>query len=73
VGRPLTSRTGNWISEIPIVRTSFEEFITVIDPGPEKDCLMRFIRELLTWQPETRLTAEQLIHAQWLVKSSWDE
>ncbi|KIW62711.1 hypothetical protein PV04_10855 [Phialophora macrospora] len=66
-------QNGNWISDIPIVRTSFEEFVTVIDPGDEKDCLMQLIRELLTWQPETRLTAEQLIYAKWLVKSSWDE
>ncbi|KAJ5956260.1 protein kinase [Penicillium viridicatum] len=44
--------TGNWVSELPIPKTSLEDFVTTIPPGEEKDQFLRFIRKILTWDPE---------------------
>jgi len=60
--------TGNWISEPPIPKTSFEDFVTNIPPGEEKDMFLRFIRKMLTWDPEVRATSSEIIQDEWLMK-----
>ncbi|KAK9859592.1 Serine/threonine-protein kinase [Penicillium brevicompactum] len=43
---------GNWVSELPVPKTSLEDFVTTIPPGEEKDQFLRFIRKILAWDPE---------------------
>ncbi|KAJ5562174.1 protein kinase [Penicillium sp. DV-2018c] len=59
---------GNWISEAPIPKTSFEDFVTTIPPGEEKDQFLRFIRKILTWDPEVRATSYEIILDEWLMR-----
>ena len=65
--------TGNWISEPPITQTSLEDFVTVIPPGEERDMFLRFIRKILTWDPEVRATSNELIQDEWLMSPVDDE
>ena len=60
--------TGNWISEIPIPKTSFEDFVTTIPPGEEKEMFLKFIRKILTWDPEARATSSEIIQDEWLMR-----
>ncbi|KAJ5515891.1 protein kinase domain-containing protein, partial [Penicillium freii] len=53
--------TGNWVSELPIPKTSLKDFVTTIPPGEEKDQFLRFIRKILTWDPEVRTLDEWLM------------
>ncbi|KAJ5796120.1 protein kinase [Penicillium psychrosexuale] len=64
----LKAITGNWISEPPIPKTSLEDFVTTIPPGEEKDQFLRFIRKILTWDPEVRATANEIIPDEWLMR-----
>lgn len=60
--------TGNWaLAECPIPQTSFEDFVTTIDQGEEKELFLRFIRKMLTWDPEPRATANELAEDEWLM------
>jgi serine/threonine protein kinase len=59
---------GNWVSEPAIPETSFEDFVTTIPPGEEKQMFLRFLRRALTWDPESRATALELIQDEWLMK-----
>ncbi|KAI4123119.1 MAG: hypothetical protein LQ338_005432 [Usnochroma carphineum] len=52
---------GNWVSEPQIPKTSFEDFVTTISPGKEKDLFLKFIRKILIWDPEVRATSNELI------------
>jgi serine/threonine protein kinase len=60
--------TGNWISEPPIPKTSFEDFVTIIPLGEEKEMFLKFIRKILTWDPEVRATSSEIILDEWLMK-----
>jgi serine/threonine-protein kinase SRPK3 len=60
--------TGNWISEPPIPQTSFEDFVTTIPPGEEKEMFLKFIRKILTWDPEVRATSSEIIEDEWLMR-----
>lgn len=51
-------------------QTSLEDFVTTIPPGKEKDLFLSFIRKILTWDPEARFTANELIRDEWLMKPS---
>lgn len=64
---------GNWVSEPPIPRTSFEDFITTIPPGEEKSQFLRFIREILTWDPEVRPNSYELIQDEWMMRPPSEE
>lgn len=57
---------GNYIGEATIPKTSFEEFVTTIPPGKEKDMFLRFIRKALTWDQDARKTSFELITDEWL-------
>ncbi|KAJ6028853.1 hypothetical protein N7540_004429 [Penicillium herquei] len=59
---------GNWISEVPIPKTSLKDFVTTISPGEEKDQFLRFIRKILTWDPNVRATANEIIPDEWLMR-----
>jgi serine/threonine protein kinase len=59
---------GNWISEPPIPKLSLEDFVTTIPPGEEKDIFLKFIRNLLTWDPNTRASANGIIPDEWLMR-----
>ena len=52
---------GNGVSNPPIPQTSFEDFVITIPPGEEKDTFLRFILEMLAWDPETQATANEMI------------
>ncbi|RAL10301.1 kinase-like protein [Aspergillus homomorphus CBS 101889] len=58
----------NLISEPPIPNISLEEFVTTIPPGEEKDQFLRFIRILLTWDPEKRVTSIDGVPDEWLTR-----
>jgi serine/threonine-protein kinase SRPK3 len=60
--------TGNWISKPLIPKTSFEDFVTTIPPGEEKEMFEKFIRKILTWDPEVRATSSELIQDEWLMR-----
>jgi serine/threonine-protein kinase SRPK3 len=60
--------TGNWISEPLIPETSLENFITTVPPGEEKEMLLKFIRKMLTWDPEVRATSSEIIQDEWLMR-----
>ncbi|KAJ5578133.1 protein kinase [Penicillium hispanicum] len=59
---------GNWVSEPPIPKTSLEDFVTTIPPGEEKDQFLQFIRKILTWDPDVRATANEIIPDEWLMR-----
>ncbi|MCJ1373452.1 hypothetical protein MMC20_004680 [Loxospora ochrophaea] len=59
---------GNWASEPPIPKTSLEDFVTTIPPGEEKELFLKFIRKILTWDPEVRATANEIIPDEWLMR-----
>lgn len=59
---------GNWISEPPIPKTAFEDFVTTIPPGEEKDMFLEYIRKILTWDPEVRATSSEIIQDEWLMR-----
>ncbi|KAJ5618219.1 hypothetical protein N7528_006862 [Penicillium herquei] len=59
---------GNWVSECPIPKTSLEDFVTTIPPGEEKDRFLQFIRKILTWDPDVRATANEIIPDEWLMR-----
>jgi serine/threonine-protein kinase SRPK3 len=64
----LKATTGNWVSEPPVPKTSFEDFVTTIPPGQEKDQFLRLIRKILTWDPEARATSNGIILDEWLMR-----
>ncbi|KAL4921326.1 kinase-like domain-containing protein [Aspergillus aurantiobrunneus] len=57
-----------WISEPPMPKTSLEEIVTTIPRGEEKDQFLRFIRNILTWHREARLTSNEVILDEWLTR-----
>ncbi|EDN10327.1 predicted protein [Histoplasma mississippiense (nom. inval.)] len=59
---------GDWVSEPPIPETSFENFVTSIPPCEEKDQFLRFIRKILTWDPEVRANSYELIFDEWMMR-----
>jgi serine/threonine protein kinase len=65
--------SGNWVSEPTIPQTSFKDFVTTIRPGKEKDLFLKFIRRILTWDPEVRVTAEEIILEEWLWGSNEED
>lgn len=59
---------GNWVADLPIPKTSFEDFVTTIPPGEEKALFLKFIRKIMTWDPEVRFTANELMRDEWLMR-----
>lgn len=46
-----------WVSELPVPKDSLEDFVTTIPSGEEKEQFLRFIRKILTWDPQVRATS----------------
>nr|POE56215.1 putative serine/threonine-protein kinase dyrk2 [Quercus suber] len=57
---------GTWIADPPIQKTSFEDFVTVIEPGEEKTLFLNFIRKIFTWDPRSRANSAELFEDEWL-------
>jgi hypothetical protein len=58
---------------IPIPETSFEDFLTTIPPGEEKDQFLRSIRKILAWDPEVRANSYELIQDEWMMRPPKEE
>ncbi|OOF90911.1 hypothetical protein ASPCADRAFT_409626 [Aspergillus carbonarius ITEM 5010] len=58
----------NRASDPPIPQVCLEAFVTSIPPGKEKEAFLRFIRKILTWDPEVRATSVEIIPDEWLTK-----
>ena len=58
---------GQWASEPPILQTSLGDFVTTIAPGKERQLFLKFIRKILTWDPEVRAMANELVEDEWLM------
>jgi len=57
---------GQWRGVIPLPRTtSLEESETNLQ-GSDKEAFLRFMRQMLQWQPERRQTAKELLQDPWL-------
>lgn len=67
------SEIGNWAFEPPVPKPSFEDFVTTISPGEEKDQFLRFIRKILTWDPEVRANSYDLIQDEWMMRPPSEE
>ena len=63
-----SQKIGNWTSEPPIPRSSFEDFVTTIPSGKEDDMFLRFVRKILTWDPEVRATTSEIAEDEWLMR-----
>ncbi|GIZ46242.1 hypothetical protein CKM354_000937500 [Cercospora kikuchii] len=59
---------GNWKSEPPIPTTSLEEFVTTIPLGEGKNLFLRFVRRVLTWDPDDRATTNEIFTDPWLME-----
>lgn len=58
---------GNWtMSSIPIPNTPLEDLTTAVPVGLERYAFITFIRKMLTWDPDVRETAEELVFDVWL-------
>jgi serine/threonine-protein kinase SRPK3 len=64
--------TGSWVSGPPIPEPSLEDFVTTIPPAKEKEMFLRFVQKILTWDPEARARALELIHDKWLMTPNED-
>ncbi|EFR05429.1 CMGC/CLK protein kinase [Nannizzia gypsea CBS 118893] len=58
---------GEYIGEAPIPKASLEDFVTTISSEKEKELFLRFIRRMLTWDPDERATTDQIICDPWLM------
>jgi serine/threonine protein kinase len=62
--------TGRWIAGIPIAEGySFEKAERVLR-GRNKAMFLDFVRGMLTWRPEDRKTARELLDDPWL--NTWE-
>ncbi|KAF3898435.1 Protein kinase domain-containing protein [Trichophyton interdigitale] len=57
---------GKYIGEAPIPKTSLEDFVTTISCEKEKKLFLRFIRRMLTWDPDERATTNEIFTGPWL-------
>lgn len=64
----LFDEAGIWrVENYPIPQTSLSDFVTTIPPGEEKELFLKFIRKVLTWDQEVRVTANELAEDEWLM------
>lgn len=64
--RTFFNEEGEWIVDDPIVPTPWEDFVTAIPPGEEKEKFLRFIRKIFTWDPMERAHSADLWEDEWL-------
>ncbi|KLJ11663.1 hypothetical protein EMPG_09662 [Blastomyces silverae] len=60
---------GKFVLEAEIPKSSsLEDFVTTIPPGEEREQFLRFIRKLLTWDPESRANSSEIVLDDWLMR-----
>jgi serine/threonine protein kinase len=58
--------SGNWIAEINITQGLTLETLEENLHGEKKEEFLRFVRCMLQWRPEDRLTAKELLEHPWM-------
>ncbi|KJX97122.1 protein kinase [Zymoseptoria brevis] len=57
---------GRWTADLPIPKRSFEDIVTVIEPGEEKDQFIEFLKKIFTWDTVQRANSYELLQDEWL-------
>ncbi|SMR63713.1 unnamed protein product [Zymoseptoria tritici ST99CH_1A5] len=57
---------GRWIADLPIPKRSFQDIVTVIEPGEEKDQFIGFLHKIFTWDTVQRANSYELLQDEWL-------
>ncbi|QPG94139.1 hypothetical protein C2857_004948 [Epichloe festucae Fl1] len=60
------SEDGQWIADCPIPQGNSLEKAELVLAGKNKEMFLNFVRGMLTWRPEDRKTAKQLLEDPWL-------
>ncbi|KAF2130651.1 CMGC protein kinase [Dothidotthia symphoricarpi CBS 119687] len=68
--REFFDEKGQWIAEVPIPGHLSLESLEENLSGTEQQEFLEFVRCMLTWKPEDRMTAKQLLDHPWLKVSS---
>lgn len=69
----MTGFIGNWIVEdVEIKEEKLEDREDRFYEGEEKEQFLSFIRSMVTWRQEDRLTAAELLEHPWLKESEPD-
>ena len=58
---------GNWIHEVPIPDLDMST-LEVRLSGKDKEEFLRFMRRLITWVPEERPTAVEVVYDDWMME-----
>ncbi|ATY62716.1 kinase domain-containing [Cordyceps militaris] len=64
------SEDGQWIADCPIPQGKSLEKAELFLTGRNKDMFLSFVKGMLTWRPEDRKTAKELLEDPWL--KTWD-
>lgn len=58
---------GKWIAEPAVHPISFEELVTILEPGKDRDQFINLLKKIFVWQPEKRATTFDLfLNDEWL-------
>jgi len=66
-----SSGLGVWRGLVPIPDINLEQLERRLE-GADKDGFLQFIRKMLCWVPEDRLTAKEVIFDPWLMEGLLD-
>ncbi|KAK2839345.1 hypothetical protein FQN49_006230 [Arthroderma sp. PD_2] len=64
------SEDGQWIADCPIPQGKSLEKAELVLAGRNKEMFLNFMRGMLTWRPEDRKTAKELLEDPWL--KTWE-
>ncbi|KAF3479599.1 kinase domain-containing [Arthroderma uncinatum] len=64
------SEDGQWIADCPIPQGNSLEKTELVLTGRNKEMFLNFVRGMLTWRPEDRKTAKELLEDPWL--KTWE-
>lgn len=59
-------KTGKWTADVPIPQGNSLEKAERVLSGRSKEMFLNFVRGMLTWRPEDRKTAKELLEDPWL-------
>lgn len=60
--------TGHWKADADIPSVTMESMERKLE-GQEKVLFLRFLRKMLIWKPEERMSAKELMQDPWLISS----
>lgn len=60
------SGAGKWIAEIPTAEATSLEMSETRLEGENREMFLQMMRGMLTWRPEDRKTAKQMLDEPWL-------